>query len=529
LYDKVVLRISTNKNTLRNIRKQPYKLTIHNGFEFKTTIFEFKDDLNVTKYIDYNDLFTGINILTVFNDNNMPILERMFFKYDGINFTHTNEAAYKKSADSVEVSVPFKDVNLSLPNHFSISVLPQGTKSYSHHHNIISSTYLQPYVNGFIENARYYFTDINRRKQYELDNLLLTQGWSSYDWNKIFNYLPNTSFEFETGISFKATVNKSNTADFVMYPTSYNNLEIFQINNENNSFEKRELFPFDGENIRLSEIKKNEKVKKTGIYLQFYPSKIPDIENHSKNSPLKQNVFYDSNDLQPFLETSWTEFEQLDEVLIEVNKNQERIDKLQNTTMGDIDVFDDSKRRMTFDLASYLRTKGFRVFQDFGTLTITNPRASSFRASSPMIYLNNRLIEDTAELSYYGLDLVDYIIINKRGYGEGARGAGGVIKIFTDPTLLYKNNPELSNFEEIDIPLSFSTPTAFYAPKYNNYDSNFYREYGVINWLPKLSVDNNSKLSFKMSNVEGSNIKICIEGTANNGSFISEIKTIKIK
>ena len=98
------------------------------------------------------------------------------------------------------------------------------------------------------------------------------------------------------------------------------------------------------------------------------------------------------NYLQPFLETSWTEFEQLDEVLIEVNKNQERIDKLQNTTMGDIDVIDDSIRRMTFDLASYLRTKGFRVFQDFGTLTITNPRASSFRASSPMIYLNNRLI-----------------------------------------------------------------------------------------------------------------------------------------
>jgi len=71
LHDKVVLRIATNKSTLSIIQNKPYKLTIHNGFEFKTTFFEFNDDLNVTKYIDYDDLFTGINIFTVFNENNI--------------------------------------------------------------------------------------------------------------------------------------------------------------------------------------------------------------------------------------------------------------------------------------------------------------------------------------------------------------------------------------------------------------------------------------------------------------------------
>jgi len=69
----------------------------------------------------------------------------------------------------------------------------------------------------------------------------------------------------------------------------------------------------------------------------------------------------------------------------------------------------------------------------------------------------------------------------------------------------------------------------FYVPIYSSYQTRFYEEFGVIEWYPKMSVDNNGNVSFKISNQEGSNIKICIEGTANNGSFISEIKTINIK
>ena len=528
LHDKVVLRIATNKNTLSYIQNKQYRLTIHNGFEFKTIFFEFNEDLNVTKYIDYNDLSTGINIFTVFNENNIPILERIFFKYDGINFIQTNEATSKKSLDSIEVSIPFKDVNLSRPNHFSISVLPEGTKSYRQHQNIISSTYLQPYLKGFIENAPYYFTDINRRKQYELDNLLLTQGWSSYDWNKIFYYPPSTSFEFETGISFRAMINNSKTSKFVIYPSSFNHLEIFEINDGDNTFEKKGLFPFDDEKIRLSEVKKNDDVIKSSIYLQFNPSTIPDIENYTKILPLKEKVFFDSQLLQPFLETSWTEYEQLAEVLIQVDKTQARIEELQKSIYGQVDVFDDSKRKTYFDLASYLRSRGYRVSQMGNKFEITDNRSMN-RDKTPMVYIDNREVFDTNELSFYSMDMVDYIVLDKSGFGQGFRGAGGVIKIFTDYKLLYKNHPESRTFQEIDIPLTFQTPKIFYTPKYNSYQSQFYKKYGVIKWLPKLSVDENGNISFKIGNQEGPNIKLFIEGTANDGSFISEIRTINLE
>jgi len=127
------------------------------------------------------------------------------------------------------------------------------------------------------------------------------------------------------------------------------------------------------------------------------------------------------------------------------------------------------------------------------------------------------------------MDLVDYVIIDDTGFGEGFRGAGGVIKIVTDPTISYKDIPELSTFQEIDIPLTFVTPTRFYVPKYNSYQTRFYQEYGVINWYPKMSVDNYGNLTFKMSHQEVRDIKLFIEGTANNGSFISEIKTLNLE
>jgi hypothetical protein len=528
LYNKVVIRISTNKSTLRLIQNQSYKLTIHNGAEMKSSNFKFSDDPELTRYINYDDLFSGINVFTVFNENNKPLLERLFFNHDGINVIQTDKIEYTKLADSTMVSVNFKDVDVDVFNNFSISVLPEETKAYNHHNNIISSTYLQPYLRGFIENASYYFTDINRRKQYELDNLLLTQGWSSYDWNRVFYNSPKPTFEFERGISLKAIDNYSKSSRFVMFPTAFNDLEIFETSHENNTFQKAGLFPIDDEKITFSELDTKDQVKKSRLYLQFHPSNIPDIEKYTKILPLKESVIYDSDLLQPILSNSWEAYEQLDEVLIEVNKTQNRIDKLQRSIYGNVDVFDDSRRRAHFDFASYIRTKGYIVSQMNGELIITR-QGGAFRNRTPIVYIDNRLLLDTAELVFFDMDLVDYVIIDDSGFGEGFRGAGGVIKIVTDQTLAYKDNPEMATFQEIDVPLTFTSPKRFYVPKYGSYLSRFYNEYGVIQWFPKMQVDNNGRILFKIKSHGKSRLKFFIEGTANNGSFISETKTLQFE
>lgn len=523
--NKVFIRLQTNDKTLPKIKGKTYKLAVHNGKGLNIIHFEFEKDPVIVKSINYDNLFTGTNILTLFTEDFVPILERLFFNYEGINFVETGDIIFKKSKDSTLFIIPFKDIDKNLENHFSISILPEETKSYNHHHNIISYIYLQPYINSFIENAQFYFTDITRIKKLELDNLLITQGWSSYDWNTIFNYPPKNNYIFETGINIKAHINKPKPGKFLLYPTTYNGLEIFEVDENTRAFEKNGLFPFDDESLKFSEILKNNSTKKPELYLQFFPSKIPEWEKHIKILPLKEQLYFDSNSTQNLNGNSWTEYEQLDEVIIKVKKEKERIEKLKNSSWGNVDVFDDAMRNRFMDLATYLSTKGFIVTEYLGSLQIRNRSPRSFNYDpTPIVYIDDRLINSFEELYYYRLDFVDYIMIDESGFGEGIRGAGGVIKIYTDP--LISNSSYSSTSQKIEVPLTFAAPTKFYTPKYNSYQSTFFKEYGVIEWLPNMCIDEKDSISFKISNESGNNIKVFIEGIANNGSFISEMKTV---
>ena len=162
-------------------------MLLHKDGKVKPISVEF--DKSVTQIvIAKKDLFRGVNTITLFNNKNKPILERLFFNqangFKNYNF-------YLSDASSAEDSIAFKlktDIALgeSVLNA-SISVLPTGTRSYNPDHNIISAMLLRSYVNGVIENPQYYFNNFDRRKQFELDALLLTQGWSRYSWDQIFN------------------------------------------------------------------------------------------------------------------------------------------------------------------------------------------------------------------------------------------------------------------------------------------------------------------------------------------------------
>jgi len=76
----------------------------------------------------------------------------------------------------------------------SIAVLTT-TQSYNHAHNSFSSTYLKPYIKDFIENPSYYFKNNKVNTRQNLDLLLITQGWSKYNWttNLIMTKVRNQS------------------------------------------------------------------------------------------------------------------------------------------------------------------------------------------------------------------------------------------------------------------------------------------------------------------------------------------------
>lgn len=527
LGDKIMLMLRTNEQTHNQIKEDPYKISIHNGSQIKVFDVSFAEKTEIPLIIKNENLYVGINIITLFDKNNSPILERQFFNYNGLPLLYSSETIVTKDRDSLGIRIPIKNINPKEFNNFSVSVLPSGTQTYNNHQNILSQIFLKSYLKGYIENSGYYFTDIDREKRYNLDLLLLTQGWSSYNWNSIFKHPPTAQFEFETGISFVAKINRATSKQFIIYPL--NNSETFTVDvpDGKSAFDVKGLLPMGDERLAIASVDKRNKAEKPNLYLQFTPSKIPSLTNFTKLLPLKEKTYFVSNTSEPLLYATGRTIEALDEVVINAEKKKEKIDKIKSRNNGTIDVLTDAIRDSNIDFAAYISSKGYSVSQSGGNLSIKNLRRTTLQSggSAPIIYLDNQRLSDFSILANYTMEQVDYVIIDKSGLGEGIRGANGVIKIFTNPQLIFKNSATNEVSQIIDIPLTFKEDKKFYVPLYPAYQTDFFEHFGVIDWMPKLNVDPQGNLNFKIA-PKTREIKLFIEGIANDGSFISEIKTI---
>ena len=547
LENKVAISFRTNKNTLSEIKKKKFTLAIHNGSILKKIEVYFGNSLEVLKIINYEDLNPGINIFTLFNENNQPVLERLFFKYDGIKLLASGNHQILNSRDSITVTIPLINIEATEANNFSISVLPEETKSYNPNNNIISATYLQPYINSKVENAGYYFTDISRKKKFELDNLLLTQGWSSYNWNTNFNNPPTALYKYENGIEFRANVNGKNRTEYMMYATENNEMELFELNKDDKDFGAVGLYPMENEEIQFSEVKKNDGIGRPNLYLMFSPSRIPDLNRFDNIALQNEKTFYYFHSGQEILQSSWAKAEELDEVIVKTDKVLSREDKLAISAFGKVKVIDDQIRKSFFFFGDYIRTQGFKVYESMGQLLIFNPRPVTFGQGETIttagtlkgttntsikikpvkVYLDNIPLRSTDLLYKYSMDNIDYITIDKSGTSEGGLGAQGVIKIFTDP-MKAQSKMQRNVSQSVPVPLTFSSPKKFYAPIYSTYNSRSYKNFGVIDWFPNLKLNADGNIQFTLAKPKTKKFKLFLEGTANDGSFISEEKTVTV-
>lgn len=529
--EKLAIELKTNSNTLENIHGKPYKLTVHNGKSIKVINVNF-DKTELLQLIDFKDLFSGINTITLFNERNQPILERLFFNYDGIHKVNLRAPKSTQKGDSLHVSIPLENqYNNDELFHLSLSILPEATKSYKKHHNLISYTYLQPYLMGYIENAAYYFTDITRQKEYELDNLLITQGWSSYNWNSIFNYDGNNNYVFEDGIVIKGNSNDKEDKSFIIYPLKNTDGYIVDLPADETSFLKEGFYPQDKETLNLSILSDKGKAKKASLYIQFAPSKIPEF-NGELFAPIapKQQIITELNISRPFDELDLSKAQNLEEVVVKATSRETRIAKIKGSSYMKIDVFDDTKRMLNLSLPTYINTymPGFFANEQRGVLTITNRNVQSFNNNNvaPLVFLDDVQLNSLEFLVNFDMSRVDYIAYDRHGFGEGVRGSGGVIKIYTSNVFPGRRQSEY--FRKFDFPLTFSEPKTYYVPKYEYYKTDFYKEYGVVDWIPNAQIDNTGNLNFTVFNPAGTNLKIYIEGITSTGALFSEHKLLDV-
>lgn len=208
---------------------------------------DFNNSKKKTFVFNKNDLFKGVNSLTVLK-NNKPILERKFFVAGKIKNEFSIDKL-NKLEDSIIYKFKVKDVKSK--SNISLSILSSNS-NYSRTTDIASAMYLTPYVKGYIENPSFYFNEENINREAYLDLLLLTQGWIQYDCEDFIKEInPELKHNFEKGFALKGKLN----------PVFNNNLGMFTMDNQmitkqflNNQtlFSFKNLVAFKGDSIKLA-------------------------------------------------------------------------------------------------------------------------------------------------------------------------------------------------------------------------------------------------------------------------------------
>lgn len=540
----ILVNISTNKTTHNSIKNKAYTLLIHKDGKSKSISFSFKASEKKSFSIPKKNLFNGITILTVFDEHNKPILERLVYKLpENTGMSSISINKIKTENDSLYFSLYSLKHNDSInTNHnVSISILPNSTSSYEPNHNIISATQLKPYVKGYIENPKYYFTEVNNKKLYELDMLLLTQGWSRYNWNSIFNNTPKAAFEFENGVTLIGKINSTEKIETLRLQDP--KIKGYQWSNvavkSDNTFEFKNYFPIIGEIIRLAYYDKKGNLVKPNLYVRCQLNSFDDklllndlIRTNSTltNSPLPnklitQNFFYEN-------------LVELDEIVIKTKVKKKKV-KAMGLNINSV-TFKDNYTAITQEEASNFPTVidlitskgGFTVARSsqFGGIQIVSSRANTINGSrSPLIFLDDIPLSNLDYLITLPTSDVEGILIDKDGLGSGINGANGVIRIYSRRTPLNGYNSSQKSFAHASkANVGFTKPKLFYSPKYTNHTDALFKNYGTIGWFPYMYLKHNSSTMIKIPDTKTQKLNFYIEGVNNEGEVISEIKTISV-
>ncbi|MEM6718519.1 MAG: hypothetical protein AAF611_04300 [Bacteroidota bacterium] len=522
--DKIILEFNTNEETLANHGDKSYKILIQQSGKLKTAFLKFTDTQKAVS-IEKERLFKGVNIITVFDNDQNPILERLLFNDYGIKKPNLKVEKLNTLKDSVILSV--KALNLNTKGNISISVLPERTESYDPKHNILSSFYLKPHIKGLIENPQYYFHNMDKKKKYELDVLLLTQGWSRYEWKDIFENKPIAKYSFENGISVAGRVNLPATGvkQIFIHATKNHDSKFIDLDKDQR-FELTGLFLEEDETLKFSYVSENGPLRKPRMYVRFTtPSKkdkIPEIYLEGETKNIKSNT---ANFRVPD-DFFYEDAEALDAVLLKAEKERPKYNTafLLNPSAKEITM---EEYNRYLDIVEYLNFNGFNASQSMGQVFI-NSRIAGGRP--PSVFFNDVRLNGFDILFRMSLAEIERVVIDRYSVAPSPQQATlGVIKIYSRKTPLFEK-PELeSPYLKATAPLSFAVRKKYYSPKYASYLNPVFEKFGAISWFPMIELNTETASTFKIYDTYTKNVTLFIEGISEDGDLISERKTIQIR
>lgn len=510
------ISVSTNKESSKIFNEKKLKLYIHNTNTYLERNFSLhKDKTTHNLILSNNKLIKGINIITLFDEYHNPIAERLIYIHDSNLIETVNVKSVKSLKDSLSLSIQ-RTNSKNEAIFLSASVLPSSSKAYQPKNSIISNFILKPYVKGDIQNLQHYFTNVNRKKLIDLDLLLLTQGWSKYEWNNIFNNPINYRYENENGISLKGQLNitKTNDSTNVFLISSQNDV-ITKKRLDKKKFQFNNLYLKKGTEVNFIAITKRKKHKTRGVINlrnQFKipnTSKIKEVINPTRKNKITTTVndFFDEKRIKLDTISLKTKLDKPKNRPFFLNSVNRRVKVIKDDYTG------------TLDILVFLRQLGYFVplnylsYQQGITIYRTPSRARN-QGMLIVVFLDNILLRQGLEI------LLDFRVtdFSEIHYAEN--------EIFFYLNTEGRRNSKSGKLLSYKLPLGFADIKSYYNPKYNTKSSAFL-DYGAIYWKPDLKLNaKETQINFNTPTLNQEEMTLYIEGITSSGKLISVKKNI---
>lgn len=173
-------------------------------------------EVKTVQNVPRNLLSDGIVHFTLFDEANNPICERLVFntlpKPFNIKLSSNKPTFRKREKTTLEFEVTDENGKPVDESFFSLAVTDAAqVLQGKNQENIYSYFFLGSDLKGQVEQPAYYFESKNEKAQKHLDLLLMTQGWTRFNWKDVFSSTPKKyDFYPEVGININGRVVKSN-------------------------------------------------------------------------------------------------------------------------------------------------------------------------------------------------------------------------------------------------------------------------------------------------------------------------------
>lgn len=196
---------------LQNTENQYFLVGQSNGMPYYGASIILKQ--GKTRIMISKGLFpTGISRLSLLDIQHKPLNERLVYidHKDQLRIKLNTDKPSYTLRDSISIAIRVQDENgKPVQGSFSLSVTDDNRikRDSLNENNILSSLLIDSNLKGSIETPGYYFLSEQKEKAWvDLDNLLLTQGWTGFSWPEVLNQQKPLLFPAENEFKISGTV-----------------------------------------------------------------------------------------------------------------------------------------------------------------------------------------------------------------------------------------------------------------------------------------------------------------------------------